>query len=246
MMRAYALGSLTEGDRDYPRAAAHVESCDACRRYVRGLRGLAAILPPFGLPLGSIGAGHGTGGVLAYLKEIFREGGQAASAGGASGVAGGVGGGTIASSMGTGAVIKSVAVAAGIAAAGLAASGHISGHHVQRHVAPPTRRAPGPPSASVRTGSTLDARPTKIVQGDRSSSYAAHRVASISPQSQVSREFGIEGSRQTVSRHATRTQEFASVASQRYTAGTQAAVSSQNSAPTAPSASVRREFGFEH
>jgi DNA-directed RNA polymerase specialized sigma24 family protein len=67
LMRSYALGLIAEDDRDYPRAAEHVAQCASCSRYVNGLRGLAAILPPV-LPFGPLAdAGHGAG-ILACLS----------------------------------------------------------------------------------------------------------------------------------------------------------------------------------
>lgn len=49
LIRSYALGVLAPKSADYDRARAHIEgehACDTCSRYVRGLRGLAAALPP--------------------------------------------------------------------------------------------------------------------------------------------------------------------------------------------------------
>jgi DNA-directed RNA polymerase specialized sigma24 family protein len=46
LMKAYAYGVLDpEGER-YAIARAHLEECPACRKYVRGLRGIAAVVPP--------------------------------------------------------------------------------------------------------------------------------------------------------------------------------------------------------
>jgi hypothetical protein len=137
LMRSYALGLIAEDDRDYPRAAEHVAQCEACRRYVNGLRGLAAILPPI-LPFGPIAdAGHGAG-ILAHLAHLLRHGHSAGKTGAGSalrttgaGAAGSAGGGSLASSLSTGTVAKGVAaLAAGAAALVLAAKAH---HIVARH-----------------------------------------------------------------------------------------------------------------
>jgi len=123
LMRAFALGLLSEEETDYRRALEHVEgpdACEACRRYVRGLRGLAAVLPPL-LPAG----GHETG-VLAYLHGLFG-GGHAATSGSSIALQGSIATGTTVAGPSTagglsgllgGGAIKAAIVAAGIAAAG--------------------------------------------------------------------------------------------------------------------------------
>jgi DNA-directed RNA polymerase specialized sigma24 family protein len=130
LMRSYALGLIAEDDRDYPRAAEHVSQCAACRRYVNGLRGLAAILPPV-LPFGPVtDAGH-SAGILTHLERLFRNShnGGMTSAGSAlrttsAGATGSAGGGSLASSLSTGTIAKGVAVlAAGTAALAFAAHG---------------------------------------------------------------------------------------------------------------------------
>jgi DNA-directed RNA polymerase specialized sigma24 family protein len=98
MMRAYALGVLSEDEPDYQRALAHIEEpnrCEACYRYVRGLRGMAAVLPPL-LPPGLLNAPHDITGVFSHLARWLGGGGHATAAqAGAAGVAGAsAGGGT--------------------------------------------------------------------------------------------------------------------------------------------------------
>jgi DNA-directed RNA polymerase specialized sigma24 family protein len=68
LLRAFALGVLAEEDRDHSRATAHIESCAPCRRYVMCLRGLAAVMPPVGLPL--MPSGH-EAGILAHVEKVF-------------------------------------------------------------------------------------------------------------------------------------------------------------------------------
>src|ERR1039457_745663 len=100
LLRAYALGTLAEEHPDYPRAREHIEKCTACHRYVMGLRGLAAIVPPVGLPFMPVG-GH-EAGILAHLEHLFNGHGSAsatassalqstATAGSAGGAGGGAG-----------------------------------------------------------------------------------------------------------------------------------------------------------
>ena len=76
MLRSYALGTIDEQHSDYRRAHEHVEDCASCRRYVVGLRRVAAIVPPF-IP----GSPHPTH-VLALLHRMF--GGQGGSGAAAS------------------------------------------------------------------------------------------------------------------------------------------------------------------
>jgi DNA-directed RNA polymerase specialized sigma24 family protein len=68
LMRAHAFGLLEESHRDYPRARDHVDECDACRRYVLGLRGIASICPPTLPMLG----GHLAAG-LALIRDFLRD-----------------------------------------------------------------------------------------------------------------------------------------------------------------------------
>jgi len=69
LLRNYALGLLSETDRDYARAMEHLQECGACDRYVMGLKGLAAVMPPVGLPFMPI-LGHEKA-ILAHLYRMF-------------------------------------------------------------------------------------------------------------------------------------------------------------------------------
>ncbi|HXC45402.1 MAG TPA: sigma-70 family RNA polymerase sigma factor [Solirubrobacteraceae bacterium] len=140
LMRAYALGLLSEDEPDYQRAQAHVDGpdpCEACCRYVRGLRGLAAVLPPL-LPPGLL-EGHDAGSVLAHLSRWLCGGhatatlqGAGAAGATASGVA--VGGGTKALLL-AGAAALSVAGTAAVVATNHFNDSH--GHRVAHvHRAP--------------------------------------------------------------------------------------------------------------
>jgi RNA polymerase sigma factor (sigma-70 family) len=131
-LRAYALGALGEDEPDYQRIYDHTngkDPCQSCRRYVNGLRGLAAVCPPLlpGLPL----AGHETG-ILSHLVRIFG-GGHGATAGGASattiGAAGG-GGGTVGAVLSSGAAKTAMLVVAALGAVG-AGTSVIGSHHTK-------------------------------------------------------------------------------------------------------------------
>lgn len=58
LMRAYALEFHTEGSPRAAHAREHLEQCSHCRRFVRGLRGLAAAVPPVGLPISTEAGSH--------------------------------------------------------------------------------------------------------------------------------------------------------------------------------------------
>jgi DNA-directed RNA polymerase specialized sigma24 family protein len=149
LMRDYALGLLGEEDRDYRRASEHIENCTSCRRYVMGLRGLAAIVPPVGLPFIPAG-GHETS-ILAHLEHLFNgHGGASATASSAmqsTATAGGVsaagGGPVVLGSLGGAKGVAAVLIAA--AAAGVTvihASGSDHHHHLPARHAHVSRSAP--------------------------------------------------------------------------------------------------------
>jgi len=139
LMLAYAHRVLDENDRDYPRAWAHVDGpdpCEACRRYVNGLRGLAAVMPPM-LPPGLL-VGHEMG-VLAHLARYFgggHAGGGASAALGASGT-GATGG---AATVALGGSATKAALIAGAAALSIAGAAAVATHH-----SGPSHDAPVPP-----------------------------------------------------------------------------------------------------
>jgi RNA polymerase sigma factor (sigma-70 family) len=125
-LRDYALGTLAEDEQDYQRVHDHIDgkdACASCRRYVRGLQGLAAILPPLlpGVPHG----GH-EAGILAHLYRLFGTGHSAAvgtsaavqgsAAAGSVGAAGG--GGALSTMFGSGTVKAVLIVGAALSAAG--------------------------------------------------------------------------------------------------------------------------------
>jgi DNA-directed RNA polymerase specialized sigma24 family protein len=164
LMRSYALGLLCEQEPDYQRAQRHVDGpdpCDACRRYVRGLRGLAAVLPPL-LPPGPLGVQE-AGSVLAHLSRWLC-GGHATAALQGAGAAGATASGGTAVGMAVGGSTKALllAGAAALSVAGTAAvvSANHSSHsnHSHHHVAyvrrgPATSMASGAPASSaIATG----------------------------------------------------------------------------------------------
>jgi DNA-directed RNA polymerase specialized sigma24 family protein len=158
MMRAYALGLLAEDEPDYRRAKEHVEGldgCPACRRYVRGLRGLAAVLPPL-LPPGVL-EGHDAGSVLANLNTWLSTGHASVAVKGA-GAAGTVGGGSGAASIviGGGTATKAL-VLAGAAALSIAGAAALATHRAAKS------QQPGRPAA---TSTLLPASPVRALSSN--------------------------------------------------------------------------------
>ena len=168
LLRAYALGTLAEEHPDYPRAREHIEKCTACHRYVMGLRGLAAIVPPVGLPFMPVG-GH-EAGILAYLEHFFNGHGSASATASSAlqstataGSAGAAGGGAgVIGSLGGAKGLAVVLVAA--AAAGAAAIHGSAGHH---H--PPARHASvsrAAPASTFLPAPSVSFPASPVTQGD--------------------------------------------------------------------------------
>jgi len=70
LIRAYAFGLLDPEGPRHALATEHLDGCPACRAHVRSLRGLGAVLPPVGVPLGLMGGG-GLTGVLDRLRDLL-------------------------------------------------------------------------------------------------------------------------------------------------------------------------------
>jgi DNA-directed RNA polymerase specialized sigma24 family protein len=199
LLRAYALGLLKESDRDYKRAVAHIDDCDTCRRYVTGLRGLAAILPPVGLPLSRLA--H-EASILAHLYRILGAGHSTATV--AQATAGTAGtaatGGGVAGLLGGGAAVKTAAVVAVVALG--AATVHVvaNDHTVPAHKRPPVEASSTIARREGLTSADPDPLPRPSIQGtgrDRHPGNRRHvtsRELSQSPPRVAAREaeFGFE------------------------------------------------------
>ena len=246
LLRAYALGLLGEDERDYRRAGEHIDECGSCRRYVMGLRGLAAIVPPVGLPLMPVG-GHETS-ILTHLERLF--GGHPSASATAAGAlrstatagAGGAAGGGAPAIGSIGAAKGVAAVLLAVAAAGVTAV-HVSGAHHRpavRH-ARVARAAPASASllarrpyvpAGVATRADLAGEQTRHAQARRGGVVAAGR------RTVVEREFfGFEGER--ASRTASPSPVRSAVAS---SASSASRTSGDAPHPAANVAAVEREF----
>jgi DNA-directed RNA polymerase specialized sigma24 family protein len=250
LMRSYALGLIAEDDRDYPRATEHVAQCASCSRYVNGLRGLTAIIPPV-LPFGPLaGAGHGAG-ILAFLERLFRggghSGGRMAGAGALRGAsaAGGGGGGSLAGSLSAGTIAKGVAVvAAGAAALALATHDHNAPHERARQPAPATTQTQIPPSAvaSATPPALRSLAATPIGADDATHRYTPHPSLARRTYVLTANRHAAHGSQSSPSEPA---QAIPKVAGENVSSAPAPSTPSPPANESASAAAVNKEFGWE-
>jgi len=251
-LRAFALGLTSEEHPDYHRIAEHIEKCESCGRYVIGLRGLAAVLPPIGPPLAPLGA------LLAALHKLFAPGHGAATMGASTAqttatVTGTTAlGSTAASGGGLAGVLGGGAVKAAVLVAGIAAAGTISvhvavSHHSRGHARLTASRVT---SSAAPTGHETSALAMDLAGSDRpdgrTSTHREHetrwrrqRAAPIPRSSATAAEFGFESPHPSAP-HASASQPIASAAS---AASRPPAVRSPAPHPSREESSS--EFGFE-
>lgn len=244
MLRSYALGTIDEQQSDYRRASEHIESCASCRRYVIGLRRVAAIVPPF-IP----GARHPTQ-VLALLHRLFGDGNAAAATSsvqtGAATVSGASAAGGGATLIGTLGSTKVAAVLVVAVAAGASAAIHDGQGHHARHAHHRAARVAARPFGTL--GHAAGVPPT-LPRSESAGALAARsvhatpraRVATHS--SAVEREFGFEGA-QGEGVHAA-APVTASTASARISSSSTRSSSASSSQSGASVRAVEREFGPE-
>ena len=249
-LRTYALGDLPEDEREYKRIRDHVEGedpCVSCRRYVRGLQGLAAVFPPL-LPAGLLG-GH-EAGILPHLQRLFAPGHGAATMGATTAqttatVAGTAAvGSTAASGGGLGSVLSGGAVKAAVVVAGIAAAGTISvhatfSHHLSSRAPDPAQLTASPIThSSTPAEDEASAAATHLTGSDQSADETTSRSSQAAPvqrSSQAAAEFGFEGS------HSSAPQPSAPQPSAPHPIASAATASAPR--PTREESSAR--FGFE-
>jgi DNA-directed RNA polymerase specialized sigma24 family protein len=201
-LRSFALGLMSEDSPDYERIAEHVGECASCNRYVMGLRGLAAVLPPFGLPLAHVG--HDLGALLAHLHKLFAPhgAGVAASAQTTATVASGTAVGSATATGGGWAVLGSgaakVAVVVGLATVGTLSVHALVTHHPTRHPRVATSRPLSSSTPPDEEGNGLQAallRRAQRIRSERSQrpDGVKRRGRRVARSEAVSAEFGIEG-----------------------------------------------------
>lgn len=169
LMKAYAYGILDPDGERYALARAHLDECPACRRYVRGLRGIAAVVPPVWLPLAGLGlmGAAGAGGAAAASAGSSAPGGSAAAGGAGAtgtGAAGGIGGWGIAA-----------AACAAIAAGGIGAYAVVSGGDEQKQATPPPVAAPPATTSASAAGGSPQAGASSAAKRRASARRAAAR-----------------------------------------------------------------------
>ncbi|MCU0314488.1 MAG: sigma-70 family RNA polymerase sigma factor [Solirubrobacteraceae bacterium] len=162
LMKAYAYGVLDPDGERHAIAEAHLRECSGCRRYVRGLRGMGAVLPPVALPLaalGLLGAGAAAGAGAAGAGGGSGAGGSAGAGAGASGAAGAGGG------LGGFAVAGIAAAAVAAAGAGAFAVVSSSGGGDEDRAAPPAARTAAPkPAPAPKAKAPAAPRPAAAPQ----------------------------------------------------------------------------------
>jgi DNA-directed RNA polymerase specialized sigma24 family protein len=200
-LRSFALGVMSEDSPDYQRIAEHVGECASCKRYVKGLRGLAAVLPPFGLPLGPVG--HDSGALLAHLHKLFApHSAVAAGTAGAQTTATFANGTAVGSAAGTGggwAVLGSgaakVAVVVGLATVGTL-SVHVVTHHPTLHprvaISRPSSSSTPPDEESNIFGAALLPRELSSERSQQPNSVK-RRSRRVARSEAVAAEFGFAG-----------------------------------------------------
>jgi DNA-directed RNA polymerase specialized sigma24 family protein len=229
MLRAYALGLIAEDETDYGRASAHIEECASCRRYVVGLRRVAALVPPVVPP------GLHRARALSQLQRFFTD--LVGRPGPATPAAGG--GATV---MGTLGSVKVAAVIVVAAAAGATAAIHAADSQ------PPSRR----PAAHVATrtgdlGASASAASKAVVThvSGRSPVAARRATTAAGSQSIVAKEFGFEGQHASGSTSSSPPRATASASFDARSEHFQSATSDRSSNTTANVKAVQREFGPE-
>jgi DNA-directed RNA polymerase specialized sigma24 family protein len=247
MLRSYALGTIDEEQSDYRRAGEHIENCASCRRYVAGLRRVAAIVPPF-IP-GSPHPMH----VLAFVHRLFGgQGGIGAAAStlptgttAVSGASAAGGGATFMGSLGSAKVAAVIVVAA---AAGATTAIHDGEGHRARHAHHRAARVAARHTSTL--GHTAGIPPT-LPRGEDTGARASrqsqttHRamVATAGHSGAVQKEFGFEGAQARRSEQSAPpvTAATASAGSNSTTLGSSAPSSEAGASIKA----VQREFGLE-
>jgi DNA-directed RNA polymerase specialized sigma24 family protein len=242
MLRAYALGLIAEDETDYRRASAHIEECASCRRYVVGLRRVAAIVPPLVPP--PLHRASALSQLQRFFTDLVGSGPAAPTTTAAASSAGAAGGG--ATVMGTLGSVKVAAVIVVAAATGATAAIHATDSQA------PTRR-PAAHVANTRTssgdlGASASAASTTVVTGASGRSPVAARRATTATGSQsiaVAKEFGIEGQHASGSTSSSPPRATASASFDARREHFQSATSESSSNTAANVKAVQREFGPE-
>jgi DNA-directed RNA polymerase specialized sigma24 family protein len=237
LMRGLAFGLLDPGGERHRLALAHQRQCSACRAYVASLRGLAAVLPPLGLPAGLVAGA--TSGVAGATGAGVASGAGAAGVAGAGGAMTGGGwlmaGGSLSAKVAASCLL---ALGVGVGCVAITASPKRSGRaalarHHGRARAQTARAAPAAPEArptlAAAPGAHSPGRGTHTAPAPARSLAVRSSSVATAAEPAARREFGLESA-------AARSAPVARSASVAGAAG----VTSR-----APPGHARREFGFE-
>ncbi len=176
LMRGFAYGVHDPDGERYRLARLHQRECPACRAYVISLRGLAAVLPPLVLPLGS--------GGVAGLGGAF---------GGGAAVGGGAGGSVPLGSLGV-KLAAGCALALGVGGGCVVLVSGLPQRHSPAHAlhrqAPVLRGQAGVPGAQGIAAVTPNSPGGRVSHSPRSAAASAHAHVGVVGAAQ--RELGFE------------------------------------------------------
>jgi DNA-directed RNA polymerase specialized sigma24 family protein len=250
-LRAHALGTMDPDSRDQDRVERHLQDCQACKRYVVGLRGLSVVLPPF-LPL----AHDPT--LAARLQQLLTSthpagsgasaaagaGNAAAAATSAASSTGAVSGGGITSVLGSTGLVKAAAITATVLAAGsIGLAVHVSGHHAKPPAPASARSAPeAPASVPLRLTSITPAKSTSR-HASRSRPHKSASRPQLSGHSSGSRATATQSSAAGVENGEFRFERQPSEITG--STATPSPPASNTSAPSSAASRASEEFGAE-
>jgi DNA-directed RNA polymerase specialized sigma24 family protein len=256
-LRAFALGATNADSPDYSRIENHMTECASCTRYVTGLRGLAAVLPPIGLPLAPIGS------LLGHIQRLIARGHGAMTMGTATApttatVAGTTAVGSSATGAGLSGLLGSGAIKAAIVAASIAVAGSLSVHATPRHHSRGRSQAHVPAirggQAEIPARDDMSAIPARLAGAEHSvgSERPTLKARTARRPPVAAAEFGFEGPHRSTSPTGT-----AATPSQHQSTATVAAAggvhargepSGQTEGATSRTSAkdLSAEFGYEH
>lgn len=230
LMKAYAFGVLDPDGERAALAAAHLRECPGCRRYVRGLRGIAAIAPPVALPLALMGALGAAGGHAAAGAA------GASSGAGGGGAAAGAGTATAGAGGGIGTAGAALAASVVVAAGGFGVYKAVSHDGGAHKVIPPAQTTTVPATAAAPAATTQSSSSAKKAKRAAKRKAARKRAAATAT-----------GSATTASPAAATMPSATTSPGATTTPSTPASPPAATSpAASEPTTDGTQEFGFEH
>ena len=248
LMKAYAFGVLDPGGERWELASAHLSECPGCRRYVRGLRGIAAVAPPIGIPIAAFAA-LGAGGTAAGAAAAGSGAGagSAATAGATAQTASTAGvGSTATAAAGAGGGLGATAIAATAAVVVTAAAG-IGGFAVTRG-SDDTPDQPKPPAAAQVVSNPAPATTTATTAKKaavKKKANAAKAKAAKKAKKKAQKAKTTPANNPAFTTTQSTTTQTAVPAAQTNTQPAATPQPSPSPRPTQPTGDAGQEFGFE-